>query len=931
MPVSYLGIMIDYARNDHLTDQSKDLLKEKYCRPGEDIQEAFARACVAYGTDVDHSQRLYDYVSRNWFMFASPVLFNAPLPGEVAKGLPISCFSAFNPDHLEGLIDHAAEVSWLSVRGGGVGGHWSSVRAVSKKAPGPIPFMQTINSVVNAYRQGESRRGSYAAYLDVSHPDIMEFLQIRNPTGGDVNRKCLSVGFHHGVNITDKFMRAVENNWNWALIDPHTQEVRDTVRARELWEQIIEMRYKTGEPYLFFIDKANREMPKAQRMKGLRINGSNLCVAPETLVLTDKGHLPISTLKDQQVNVWNGSEWSEVTVRKTSDASELIRIILSNGRSVECTPEHKFYTKNAYHESPVKCMAKDLVIGDKLMKIPSLPVIPGHLSLDHAYANGFFSADGCHYEGTDILYFYGEKLNIAESVATSMGRPVYEDAGNNRMIIRSSDILLPKFMVPDASYTVDSRVEWFAGYIDGDGTLTDNSGTQSIQIASVQLGFLEKVSLMLQTLGIESKVTLAKDPGYYKLPDGKGGLSEFYCNAVHRLLIPEGGVQSLIELGILKYLKRVRPVKRTPKRESTHFTKVIGIEKTGRVSPTFCFTEPFRNMGVFNGILTGNCNEITLPTDENRTFVCCLSSLNAAMYDEWKDSRIVEDLLEMLDNVITAFIDLTDGLDGFKRSRFSAMQERAVGIGVLGLHSLFQQRDIAFGSTESRDLNRELFSLIRERADAHTLFLGAERGEAPDMEGTGRRNSCTMAVAPNANSGMIAGTSPSIEPWAANAFTSESRIGMYLIKNPAFEKVLQDHARGKSDPKWIDKQWKSIVEHNGSVQHLDYLSDHEKAVFRTAKEIDQMDIVTLGADRQAFIDQGQSLNLFFPKLADKERLSMVHYMAWKLGCKGLYYLRTEAIETAAPVGVRAQRKALQDHKEELQITVEPEHCEACEG
>lgn len=592
MLLDHLGITIDTSRDETLSEFSLSLLKDYYCRADEDTpQKSFARASVAFSNgDMALAQRIYNAVSKGWFMFSSPVLSNAALPGEKVKSLPISCFLTYVPDTLKGLIDHTAELRWLSVKGGGVGGHWSSVRSVSNIAPGPIPFLHTVDSDMTAYRQGKTRKGSYAAYLDVSHPDIMEFLTIRVPTG-DVNRKCLNL--HHAVNITNEFMIAVENDGVWYLRDPNDQSVRETVRARKLWETILEVRYRTGEPYLNFIDHANDALPQALKDRGLKIHGSNLC------------------------------------------------------------------------------------------------------------------------------------------------------------------------------------------------------------------------------------------------------------------------------------------------------------------------------------------NEIHLPTDEERTAVCCLSSLNLEKYNEWKNSNLVRDLIRMLDNVLQVFID--NAGDEISRARFSAQRERSLGLGAMGLHSYYQQCGIPFASEEARRLNREIFSDINIKAREESRLLASLRGEAPDMEGTGMRNAHLIAIAPNANSSIIHGCSPSIEPWKANAFTHRTRAGSHLVKNEYLKNYLA--AIGKD----TDEVWSSIITNGGSVQHLDFLSAYQKQVFQTAIEIDQMEIVRQAADRQKWICQGQSLNLFFPAGASRGLLHKVHFAAWKLGCKGLYYLRTESSNRAENVSKKVERDKLVDISELETKEETQEECVACQG
>lgn len=273
----YPNIEIDYSRDEKLTNFAKRLLEDHYMLPDEKSpQEAFARASLAYCYgDYALAQRIYDYASKGWFMFASPVLSNAPVPGKQVKSLPISCYLTYMSDSLEGIIDHSSEVRWLTVKGGGVGGHISSVRSVSDKAPGPIPFLHSIDADMLAFAQGKTRRGAYAAYLDISHPDIEEFISMRLPEG-DVNRRCTNL--HNAVNITDKFLHAVKNNLDWDLIDPNDKTVRSTVSARGLWQKIIETRFRTGEPYMFYIDEANRQLPTPLQEKGLKINGSNICI-----------------------------------------------------------------------------------------------------------------------------------------------------------------------------------------------------------------------------------------------------------------------------------------------------------------------------------------------------------------------------------------------------------------------------------------------------------------------------------------------------------------------------------------------------------------------------------------------------------------------------------------------------------------------------
>lgn len=575
-----------------MLDFAKELLKKHYCRPNESIVDAFKRASDCFATNTEHSLRIQEYLDKEWFMFSSPILSNAVLPNEPIKGLPISCFLTYVPDSIAGLCDHTTEERWLSVKGGGVGGHWSDVRAMSDRTPGVNGFLHTVDADMVAYRQGKTRRGSYAAYLNIDHPEIIEFIKMRIPTG-DLNRKNLNL--HHGINISDAFIEAVNNNLDWQLIDPHSKEPVETVRARHLWEEILTTRFRTGEPYINYLDEANRQMHPALKALGLKINGSNLC------------------------------------------------------------------------------------------------------------------------------------------------------------------------------------------------------------------------------------------------------------------------------------------------------------------------------------------NEIHLPTGEGRSAVCCLSSVNLAKFDEWKSNPMfVGDLIEMLDNVLQFFID--NAPPELVNTKYSAERERSLGLGAMGFHDYLMSKGIPFESSLAITVNKHMFSLIKDKASEKTKELAVIRGEAPDAEGYGVRNTHLLAIAPNANSSIILGVSPSIEPRASNCYTHKTRVGSHLVKNPALIKVLDSH--GKND----QETWDAIMANDGSVQQLGFLTLEEKEVFKTAFELDQNWVVEMARSRQEFLCQGQSVNLFFPAGASKAYVNTVHRRAFKapdtigVPLKGVYYLRTESSKKTEKVNLKIERHALQDG-----VQGSLDSCLGCEG
>jgi ribonucleoside-diphosphate reductase alpha chain len=310
------------------------------------------------------------------------------------------------------------------------------------------------------------------------------------------------------------------------------------------------------------------------------------------------------------------------------------------------------------------------------------------------------------------------------------------------------------------------------------------------------------------------------------------------------------------------------------------------------------------------------CSEITLPTNEDRTAVCCLSSVNLEEYDSWKDiDEFIPDLVRMLDNVLTYFIDHAPSqLD---RAKYSAMRERSIGLGAMGFHAYLQRNNIAFEGAMAKSFNNRVFADIKTKAMEATRQLAKERGDAPDAFGTGVRNSHLLAIAPNASSSIIcANTSPSIEPYRANAFTQKTKSGTSLLKNEYLEHTLDELGMN------TEEVWKSIVTNGGSVQHLDFLDEYTKDVFKTAVEIDQRWVVELAADRQQYICQSQSVNLFFPANVSKQELHNIHMLAWRRRMKTLYYARSEAYKRAEVVSDEKLRDFVFDDENS---------CLACEG
>ena len=310
--------MINYDRDALLTDFGKTTLKDRYLLPEEDSpQDGFLRAAKAFSDNDEMAERIYSYASKLWFMYSTPVLSNAGSK----RGMPISCFLNYVGDSREGLTGHYTENAWLASVGGGIGGYWGHIRSDGtmtsggSQSSGSIPFLHVVDSEILAFSQGKTRRGSYAAYMDISHPEIIEFIEMRKPSGGDVHRKCLNL--HHGVNISNEFMQLIDNcikeptyDDSWNLIDPHTKKIVRTISARELWQKILETRVATGEPYVSFIDTINDALPETQKKLGLEVHHSNLCT--EITLPTSDNRTAVCCLSS--VNLEKYDEWKNDTL-----------------------------------------------------------------------------------------------------------------------------------------------------------------------------------------------------------------------------------------------------------------------------------------------------------------------------------------------------------------------------------------------------------------------------------------------------------------------------------------------------------------------------------------------------------------------------------------------------------------------------------------
>lgn len=850
-----------------LNKDSLNFLNKGYLQKDETAEDrirAISNEAEKYLGIPGFSDKFYGYMAKGWISLSSPVWSNFG----AGRGLSISCNSTYFPDSVVGIMDKASEIAIMTKNGAGTSGFVGDIRprgsAISAggESDGPVRFLEIIDKVTNVVSQNNVRRGSFAAYLPVEHPDIEEFLEIREE--------------HHpiqkmsiGVCISDNFMEK--------LNEPNSKESK-------IWIRIMEKKRSSGYPYIFWTDTVNKAAPKVYKDKEIKIHNGNLCVRGNTLILTKNGHQVISQLENEFVDIWNGSQWSNVQVKKTGVNQKIVKVTLSDGKSLECTPYHKWYVVESYKDQAkgkYKLKAThELKIGDKLIKF-DLPVIDGEEEFKYPYTHGFFSGDGTYEKsGRARISIYGDKDKCLDrlDIQKNNGR----DVSGRLNVILPSDIP-KKFAVPHNS-SIKTKIEWLSGYFDADATIARNGSNESIQVVCVEQEFLKEVQLLLQTLGVNSKITHMSDEGDKLLPDGKGGYKLYSCQESKRLLITSNGLYQLSLLGFSP--TRLKFSQKLPQREASQFVTVISVDDEGCVDDTFCVNEPLEHKAIFNGILTSQCNEICLSSSPEESYVCCLSSVNLLHYDDWKNTDLVETLTYFLDAVMEDYIQKTESMPHMSAPNRFAKNQRAIGLGVLGWHSYLQSKMIPFESFDSKRLNSEIFKFINEKSLKASKELAELLGEPPLLKGYGERMVTRIAIAPTTSSSFILGqVSPSIEPLLDNYFVKGLAKGDYSVKNPFLKELLIKKGENTKEV------WASILAHGGSVQHLDFLSAEEKDVFKTFSEINPREIIIQASIRQKHIDQGQSLNLLFGVDTPVEDISDLYREAWTLGVKGLYYER----------------------------------------
>jgi ribonucleoside-diphosphate reductase alpha chain len=964
----------DYIRHerDYLLDyfgfktlERSYLLKNSEGRILERPQHLWMRVSLALWGSIDLKRAFdtYDLMSQKYFTHATPTLFNAGTPNQQLS----SCFLlAMSDDSISGIYKTLTDCALISKHAGGIGIHCHNIRAkgaiirgTNGTSNGLTPMLRVFNNTARYVDQGGGRRnGSFALYLEPWHADVEDFLKLKLNTGSEEER---ARDLFYALWISDLFMRRVEDDADWTLFCPseapgladvYGQEFEDiytryeqegrgrkTIKAQKLWFQILDTQMETGTPYLCYKDAANKK--SNQRNLGT-IKSSNLCVAPETPILTDKGVIPIHELENTEVNVWNGDKWSKTIVRKTGEQQKLISVRLSNGAELHCTPYHKFLVSESYHDrksikNSTRIDAENLKVGMKLLKY-DLPLLEGNPEEDinHPYTHGFFCGDGTtcwNYSKTSkikLCYLYGEKKKLVPFLAIKTMSNIEDSSGRLNTTIEQD--IPDKYYVPINS-SIKCRLEWLSGLFDADGCVSTNDTNEALQLASIHFEFLDSIRLLLLTLGVHSKVTKLHDERQTLLPDGHGGKKLFDCKPIWRVLISSSGLYRLKNLGFK--CNRLVFEGRKPQRNAEQYVSVVSVINEGRYDDTYCFNEPDNHAGVFNGILTGNCSEIIEYSDKDESAVCNLASIGLPAFVDTTTTTF--DYIKLREVVQTAVRNLNRVIDinyyPTPETRRSNMRHRPIGLGVQGLADVFAMLRMPWDSPQAEETNQRIFEHMYFAAVEESMRIALFDDEGsyetfrnspttlgpspaslgllqPDLWGTipltqvdgtldwhtlrknvqvyGLRNSLLLAPMPTASTSQILGYNECFEPFTSNLYTRRTLAGEYIVINKYLLKDLVDRGLWNEDLK------QTIIARNGSVQGIPEIPTDLQELYKTAWEIKQRTLIDLAAGRGAFICQSQSLNLF---VADPSyaKLTSMHFYAWKKGLKtGCYYLRTKA-------------------------------------
>lgn len=883
--------------------------------------------------------KTYKLMSKKYYTHATPTLFNSGTHRQAMS----SCFLLSVEDSLIDIYKTLTDTAMISKWSGGVGIHVSQVRATNSmitstngKSEGIIPMLKMYNdSAVYVSQGGGKRKGSTAVYLETWHADIFDFLDLKKPVG-DESRRARDLFL--ALWICDLFMERLQKaiqtgeEVKWSLFCPskakgladvYGQEYKDLylkyendriwnkqVSIVDLWTHILEVQMESGVPYISYKDHVNKK--NNQNNLGT-IKSSNLCVKGDTYILTDNGNHKIESLVGKNVNVWNGTEFSETTIHLTGENKKLIKLIFSNGAYIECTPYHKFFIQKNNKE--VKVDASELELGDKIITCdyPSIDVrkINDNYNEGFAYTSGFYMGHTTYNKEKDCIISYHSKKILNYAIKYKSCKI---DNNKNKIYYMYKEIT--EITEPPLNESMTYKKEWLAGFIDSCGVISSNKKTFTNHIINDNIYLLQLVRLLCNTMGMNPRISSNK-----LLFNEKDTIYMYKELKIDPNII-------CYNSSFTSYLYN------TKKNTKTNDIYLKSVEEVEGEWDTYCFNEKIKHKGVFNGILSGNCNEINIYTDKNNIGVCNLASICLSKFVEKKSNGDKFYDYNKLHSVCkSAIYNLNKVIDNnvypVKEGEEADRKNRPVGLGVQSLAKVFFKLGMPFVSTISKEINKKIFETMYHASLEASCELAKEYGTyenystsmiskgilQPDLWGAeqtdlwnwaelrnnikeyGVRNSLLMALMPTASTAQIMGNTESFEPISSNIFVRNTLSGTFQIVNKYLVRDL------KKLNLWNDEMKQRIIAMDGSIQHINSIPTDIKQKYLTIWEIKQKDLIDMESDRNAYICQSTSSNRYL-KNPDNAKLTSMHMYAWKKGLKtGMYYLRSQSAVNAVKFNV----------------------------
>ena len=819
-----------------------------------------------------------------------------------------NCYGSNIEDSLDSILNASREIGMMSKYGGGTSAYLGNIRprgaviTTGGKADGPVHYARLYDTTVDVCKQSEARRGACAVYLPIEHDDIDEFLDI-----GTEGNPIQNLQF--GITITNKWLEDMKNGDS---------------NKRKIWAKVIQRRSEFGFPYIMFKDNSNDNTPYKEL--GLEITASNLCLTEDQRVVTSKGYLTVKELYEsgEELVLFSGNEAvkSSPMLLRNEDA-EILKITYSNGMTQKVTFNHGIPVLNDTMGKIERVEAKDLKIGD-YVALQTEKGLFGDLDMqDEAYLLGLYQSDGTqtkdelmidvwendfdlvddiqekfnkiHYKyGCDT---YGIKNQTGEIVGSRNRNPAtFHDCKVTQSLVKKKRLTsrslkkalnFEKGYVPSWIWESNEDTIWayLKGLLYADGTVSKSSSNgEPIQIvySDINKEFLSELQILFTNLGLSCSIHLLRKEGERLLPDGKGGHKYYTTKDCWRLIFGSKNDALIIE-NKTQFLSRKNVIieGREYRDNTKKRAKVVAIEQLENES-VYCPTvDNDEHIFVSNGLRTFNCSEIQLPTDSYNSFVCCLGSINLLHWDEIVNTDAIEVYTLFLNAVIDEFISKSVNMAGMKRAWRFATHHRAIGVGVLGYHSLLQSKLIPFESLEAKSLNNKIFKVLKEKTDGASQWLYQKDPEKYKTIRDGYANTTLVAIAPTKSSSFILGqVSMGIEPIKSNYFVKDLAKIRTVYKNPYLIEELEKYNMNNDDI------WYGILKMDGSVQHLDLPT---KEVFKTFVEITPKEIILQAAQRQKYIDQSQSLNLMIDPSIPAKDINKLYLFAHEEGVKTLYY------------------------------------------